>query len=160
MPASAGLAGLIKVNDAVDPTKGGKFENIRDGGINGADYVYNPAGSANAAFSERLYALTDAMTAQRPIDPGLWASVPPHPCRVWRPSPAAGSRTARQSASQSVEYQTTLLGHASEALSNATDVNMDDETALMLQLEKSYSASAKLLSVIDQMLKTLLSVVG
>jgi flagellar hook-associated protein 1 len=37
---------------------------------------------------------------------------------------------------------------------------MDDETALMLQLEKSYSASAKLLSVIDQMLKTLLSVVG
>jgi flagellar hook-associated protein 1 len=31
---------------------------------------------------------------------------------------------------------------------------------LMLQLEKSYSASAKLLSVIDQMLKTLLSVVG
>ena len=60
----------------------------------------------------------------------------------------------------SVEYQTTLLGHASEALSNATDVNMDDETALMLQLEKSYSASAKLLSVIDQMLKTLLGIVG
>ena len=66
----------------------------------------------------------------------------------------------RQSASQKVEYHNVLLGHASEALSNATDVNMDDETALMLQLEKSYSASAKLISVIDQMLKTLLNAVG
>ena len=159
MPASAGLAGLIKVNDAVDPAKGGKFENIRDGGINGADYVYNPAGSANAAFSQRLYALADGMTAQRPIDAGLGFG-PTASLQGLASLSGSWIENARQSASQSVEYQTTLLGHASEALSNATDVNMDDETALMLQLEKSYSASAKLLSVIDQMLKTLLSVVG
>ena len=159
MPASAGLAGLIKVNDAVDPAKGGKFENIRDGGINGADYVYNSAGNGNAAFSQRLYALADGMTAQRPIASGLGFG-PTASLQSLASLSGSWIENARQSASQSVEYQTTLLGHASEALSNATDVNMDDETALMLQLEKSYSASAKLLSVIDQMLKTLLSVVG
>ena len=50
MPASAGLAGLIKVNDAVDPAKGGKFENIRDGGINGADYAYNSGRQCQRRF--------------------------------------------------------------------------------------------------------------
>jgi flagellar hook-associated protein 1 FlgK len=157
MPASAGLAGLIRVNDAIDPTKGGKFENIRDGGINGAGYAYNPDG--NASFSERLYALTEGMIAQRPFDPTLGFG-PTASLQSFASLSGSWLEATRQSASQSVDYQTTLLGHASEALSNATDVNMDDETALMLQLEKSYSASAKLLSVIDQMLKTLLSVVG
>jgi flagellar hook-associated protein 1 FlgK len=75
-------------------------------------------------------------------------------------SSAGWLEAQRQGASQQVAYQETLLAQASEALSNATDVNMDDETALMLQLEKSYSASAKLISVIDQMLKTLLNAVG
>jgi flagellar hook-associated protein 1 FlgK len=157
MPASAGLAGLIRVNDAIDPTKGGKFEHIRDGGINGADYAYNPDGSAS--FSERLCALTEGMVAQRPFDPNLGFG-PTASLQSFASLTGSWLEATRQSASQSVDYQTTLLGHASEALSNATDVNMDDETALMLQLEKSYSASAKLLSVIDQMLKTLLSVVG
>jgi flagellar hook-associated protein 1 FlgK len=159
MPASAGLAGLIRVNDAIDPTKGGKFENIRDGGINGADYNYNPDGNTNAAFSKRLYALTEGMVAQRPFAPTLGFG-PTASLQGFASLSGSWLEASRQSASQSVDYQTTLLGHASEALSNATDVNMDDETALMLQLEKSYSASAKLLSVIDQMLKTLLSVVG
>jgi flagellar hook-associated protein 1 len=157
MPASAGLAGMIRVNEAIDPTKGGKFENIRDGGINGADYGYNLDGSA--AFSGRLQALTEAMAAQRPFDPSLGFG-PTASLQGFASLTGSWLEASRQSASQSVDYQTTLLGHASEALSNATDVNMDDETALMLQLEKSYSASAKLLSVIDQMLKTLLSVVG
>ena len=100
------------------------------------------------------------MTAQRPIDSGLGFGPTASLAESCLSVRQLDREPARQSASQSVEYQTTLLGHASEALSNATDVNMDDETALMLQLEKSYSASAKLLSVIDQMLKTLLSVVG
>jgi flagellar hook-associated protein 1 FlgK len=150
---------LIRLNSAVDPAQGGKFELIRDGGINGADYTYNPAAGANAAFSGRLSGLVDAMAVQRPINTGLGFG-PQASLLSLASSSGSWLEATRQSAHQRVEYQTTLLGHASEALSNATDVNMDDETALMLQLEKSYSASAKLLSVIDQMLKTLLSVVG
>ncbi|MDG2570764.1 flagellar basal body rod C-terminal domain-containing protein, partial [Vibrio parahaemolyticus] len=159
MPASTGLAGLIRVSDAVDPAKGGTFEAIRDGGINGTDYVYNPNGNANAAFSGRLYALTSGMVAERPFDPAFGFG-PTASLQGFASLTGSWHETTRQSASQNVDYQTTLLSHASEALSNATDVNMDDETALMQQLEKSYAASAKLLSDIDQMLKTLLSVVG
>jgi len=158
-PAPAGLAARIVVNSAVDPLKGGKYENIRDGGINGADYTYNPAGNANAAFSERLSALTEEVSTRRPIDPGLGFGDAASLLGL-ASSSGAWLEATRQSTTQSVEYKATLLGLASEALSNATDVNMDDETALMLQLEKSYSASAKLLSVINQMLQTLLGAVN
>lgn len=158
MPAPEGLAGLIKVTDAVDPSKGagGKFERVRDGGINGTDYIY---GDGTASFSTRLYQLIDAMQADRAFDPslGLGSSMS---LQDFASSSAGSIEAQRQDASQQVSYQETLLAQASEALSNATDVNMDDETALMLQLEKSYSASAKLISIIDQMLKTLLNAVG
>jgi flagellar hook-associated protein 1 FlgK len=160
MPATAGLAGLITVTDEVDPAKSatGRFENIRDGGINGAAYRYNP-NPDNAAFFDRLYGLLGEMAAERPFDPSLGLGVKV-PLQEFASSSASWVEFSRQSANQSLEYRNTLLGHASEALSNATDVNVDDETALMLQLEKSYSASAKLISVIDQMIKTLLNAVG
>ncbi len=168
-PASAGLAGLIKVDDAVDPTRGGKYENIRDGGINPdtpappaaatSSYTYNKAGNSNAAYSDRLYGLMDAMSFERPFDSSLGLGAKAS-LQGFASASASWIEAARQSASQQVDYQNTLLGHASEALSNATDVNIDDETAMMLQLEKAYSASAKLISVIDQMLNTLLNAVG
>lgn len=158
MPAPEGLAGLIRVNDAIDPTKSptGSYDKIRDGGINGSQYKY---GDGTASFSTRLYQLVDAMEADRPFDSslGLGSAMS---LQDFASSSAGWLEAKRQDASQQVSYQETLLAQASEALSNATDVNMDDETALMLQLEKSYSASAKLISVIDEMLKTLLNAVG
>ena len=48
---------------------------------------------------------------------------------------------------------------SSDALSNITSVNVDEELALMLELEHSYSASAKMLQVVDEMLRTLLNAV-
>jgi flagellar hook-associated protein 1 FlgK len=159
-PATTGLAGLIRITNEIDPTKSatGKFENIRDGGINGAAYRYNPKPD-NTAFSGRLYGLVGEMTKERTFDKtlGLGETVS---LQEFAQGSASWVESSRQSADQSLDYRNTLLGHASEALSNATDVNEDDETALMLQLEKSYSASAKLISVIDQMIKTLLNAVG
>lgn len=159
-PAATGLAGKITVTNEIDPTKSatGKFENIRDGGINGIGYRYNPD-PGDSAFSGRLYGLLGEMAKDRSFDPslGLGAEIS---LQKFASGSASWVESSRQSADQSLDYQNTLLGHASEALSNATDVNVDDETALMLQLEKSYSASAKLISVIDQMLKTLLNAVG
>ena len=160
MPAGAdlvGLAGNITVNAAIDPAKGGNLDLLRDGGVNGADYRYNPgAPGSNAAFSERLYGLIDELAAERPFDPslGLGAS---GSLQGFSAASASWLEAGRKAASTDLDYQTTLLQHASEALSNATGVNTDDETALMLQIEKSYAASAKLLSVIDEMLNTLLN---
>jgi len=162
-PASSlptGLAGVIKVNSLVDPTKDplGKYDYIRDGGINGADYTYNLDPSGSAAFADRLNSLVGEMEKSRPFDPalGLGEDVT---LQAFASSSASWVEASRQSTSSALDYQNTLLGHASEALSNATDVNTDDETALMLQLEKSYSAAAKLISTIDEMLKTLLNAV-
>ncbi|HZH11247.1 MAG TPA: flagellar hook-associated protein FlgK [Microvirga sp.] len=158
MPAPEGLAAQIKVNAAIDPSQGtgGQYERIRDGGINGAAYTY---GDGTASFSERLYQLVDSIEAERNFEPslGLGGTLT---IQDFASSSAGWIEAKRQDSSQQLSYQETLLAQASDALSNATDVNMDDETALMLQLEKSYSASAKLISVIDQMLKTLLNTVG
>ncbi|MCB8823473.1 flagellar hook-associated protein FlgK [Microvirga rosea] len=158
--AVTGLAGMITVNPAIDPSKGGTLDYIRDGGANGPDYVENPGVpvGSNSAFSDRLYKLGENLNAERSFNPALGigdsASL-----KNFASSSASWLEGNRQTASTNVNYQMTLLSHASEALSNATGVNMDDETALMLQLEKSYSASAKLISVINEMLQTLLNAV-
>ncbi|MGO4707443.1 flagellar hook-associated protein FlgK [Microvirga sp. 2MCAF38] len=159
-PALKGLAGSINVNALVDPAQGGTLELLRDGGINGAAYDYNPgAVGTNAAFSDRLYELADQLAADRAFDPSLGLGATAS-LTGFAASSASWLEAGRKTASNELDYRTTLLGHASEALSNATGVNTDDETAMMLQLEKSYAASAKLLSVIDEMLRTLLNAVG
>ena len=48
---------------------------------------------------------------------------------------------------------------AQTALSNVNGVNMDDEMSFMLQVERTYSASSKLISTVDEMLKQLLAAV-
>jgi len=156
-PTLKGLAGLITVSSRIDPTKGGDPERLRDGGVNGADYTYNPG--SNAAFAERLSEIAGKLVADRTFDPatGLGSTMN---IQVLAQASAGWLEASRKTASASADYQTTLLGHASDALSNATGVNMDDETALMLQIEKSYSASAKLISVINEMLRVLLNTVG
>jgi len=157
--ALVGLAGRISTNSLIDPAKGGNLDRLRDGGANGPDYVYNPAGvGSNAAFSGRLYEIGDSLSVDRTFDPALGLGAPAS-LEAFAAFSVSWIEENRKTASTEVDYRVTLLGHASEALSNATGVNMDEETALMLQIEKSYSASAKLLSVIDEMLRTLLDAV-
>lgn len=52
-----------------------------------------------------------------------------------------------------------MLDSASTALSNTTGVNRDEEVASMLQLEKSYAASAKLIATVNAMIQSLLDAV-
>ncbi|KAB0264319.1 flagellar hook-associated protein FlgK [Microvirga brassicacearum] len=159
LPATVGLAALLKINSVVDPAQGGSYDVIRDGGINGGAYRYNPAASGDTAFSDRLYGLKDAMETDRPFNAAFGFGAT-STLGGFSTASASWLQGVRQKATSDVSYQNTLLAQASEALSNATDVNMDQETAHMLQLEQSYAASAKLISVIDQMMKTLLNMVG
>lgn len=156
-PALVGLAGKISVHVAIDPAQGGNLDLLRDGGVNGPDYRYNPgAPGSNAAFSERVYGLIEELGAERAFDPSLGLGATGS-LQGFSAASASWLEAGRKATTTDLDYQTTLLQHASEALSNATGVNTDDETALMLQIEKSYSASAKLLSVINEMLNTLLN---
>ena len=160
IPAGAtivsGLAGSIKVNALVDPAQGGNARLIRDGGINGAAYVYNTTGEAG--FTGRISQLVNLMTTQSAFDPNAGASTAASIIN-FAASSTSWLESKRSSASADSDYQTTLLDRSNQALSNVKGVNTDDEMAKMLELERSYSASAKLIATVDQMLQSLLAAV-
>jgi flagellar hook-associated protein 1 FlgK len=149
-----GLASRIGINPAADPAAGGDPFRLRDGGMNpGAGYAYNPGRAA--AFGDRLAELRTALGTPR-----SFSTVSGLPASATLQGSAAASASwleaARKTASGQVDNEAAFLGRASAALSNATGVNADEETATMLQLEKSYATSAKLLATINAMLQTFL----
>ncbi len=154
---TAGVAGRFRLNPAVDPALGGSVELIRDGGINGAAYRYN--GSSSAGFPDRLLDLAVANTSAQSFasESGLAS---PSGLADFASASVGWLESLRQSATIDAEYQASVLARSSEALSNATGVNLDDEYANQLQLERSYAASAKLISIIDELFKTLLASAG
>jgi flagellar hook-associated protein 1 FlgK len=46
-----------------------------------------------------------------------------------------------------------------QALSNSTGVNIDEEMSMMLDLEHSYQASARMISTVDNMLAALMNAI-
>ncbi|WP_029030042.1 flagellar hook-associated protein FlgK [Salinarimonas rosea] len=150
------LSARIRVNPGVDPGQGGDLTAIRDGGINGAAYDYNPADAAS--YSGRLQGLLGALDASQPFDATAGVNPDTTLARF-----AAGSvgwlEAARKQADAEAAYQTTFLERTQESLSNVTGVNLDEELALMLELERSYGASARIISAVDAMLASLLQAV-
>ncbi|AMA56358.1 flagellar hook-associated protein FlgK [Bradyrhizobium sp. CCGE-LA001] len=162
MPASAtisvGLAGTISVAASVDPAVGGNPNLLRDGAISGnAAFNYNTTG--NAGFSARLQQLINEMDAPQPFAAAAQAK-PSGSVIEFASSSASWIESQRKTADDSVQYQNTLLDRSTAALSNVNGVNMDDEMALMLQVERTYSASSKIISTVDEMLQSLLAAVG
>lgn len=159
-PTAAGRTGLaasIAINAAVDPARGGNLALLRGGGMNGSDYA-DPASGGDAAYAGRLRGLLTALTAPQTLDPAIGLG-PSSGLPDLAAASAGWLEARRKEAATEASYQKTLLTRASEALSNAAGVNGDDEAALALQLERSYSASAKLISVVNDLLKTLLDAV-
>ena len=158
VPASgtAGLAVSISVNPAVDPSQGGSLDRLRDGGINGVNYQYNATGATS--FADRLTEIAAALGATRSFDSssGLQANAT---LADFSTASVSWLEDQRKSTSTAVDYHSALLTRASEALSNATGVNMDDEYAHQLQLEQSYQASAKLINVVNQLYQALFDAV-
>ncbi|OPZ00077.1 flagellar biosynthesis protein FlgK [Bradyrhizobium sacchari] len=162
MPASAtvsvGLAGLISVAASVDPALGGNPNLLRDGAISGNPaYRYNTAG--NGGYSVRLQQLIGGMDAAQPFD-ATTQGKPSGSLIDYASSSTSWIENQRKTADSNVTYQKTLLDRSTAALSNVSGVNMDDEMSLMLQVERTYSASSKIISTVDQMLQSLLSAVG
>ncbi|SEN95750.1 flagellar hook-associated protein FlgK [Bradyrhizobium sp. OK095] len=162
MPASAtvsvGLAGLISVAASVDPAQGGNPNLLRDGAISGSvAYQYNTAG--NGGYSARLQQLIGGMDASQPFD-ATTQGKPNGSLIDFASSSTSWIENQRKTADSNVTYQKTLLDRSTAALSNVSGVNMDDEMSLMLQVERTYSASSKIISTVDQMLQSLLAAVG
>jgi flagellar hook-associated protein 1 len=162
MPAGAtisvGLAGLISVAASVDPALGGNPDLLRDGAISGsAAYQYNTTGTAG--YSTRLHQLVDSMDTPQPWDTAAQGK-PTGSVLDFASSSASWIENRRKVADDSSQYQNTLLERSNAALSNVSGVNMDDEMSLMLQVERTYSASSKIISTVDEMLQSLLAAVG
>jgi flagellar hook-associated protein 1 FlgK len=162
MPASAtvsvGLAGSISVAASVDPAQGGNPNLLRDGAISGnVAYRYNTTG--NAGYSTRLQQLIGNMDASQPFD-ATTQGKPSGSLIDFAASSTSWIENQRKTADSNVTYQKTLLDRSTAALSNVSGVNMDDEMSLMLQVERTYSASSKIISTVDEMLQSLLAAVG
>ncbi|HEY0331525.1 MAG TPA: flagellar hook-associated protein FlgK [Rhodopseudomonas sp.] len=155
---SVGLAGSISVAASVDQSVGGDPTLLRDGGISGnAAYTYNTDG--NAGYFDRLQQLADGLTESRAFDPAALAN-PNGGLIDFAGSSVSWLESQRSSASDESTYSQTLLERSADALSNVNGVNMDDEMTFMMQVERTYSASSKLISAVDQMLQDLLDSVG
>ncbi|MGE0212582.1 MAG: flagellar hook-associated protein FlgK [Parvibaculaceae bacterium] len=164
MPAAGsvntGLAGLIRIAASVDPNQGGNASLLRDGGIGDPGnpaYTYNSTGAAG--FSERLRGLLTDLTSQRGFDAGAGLGATAT-LAGFASSSSGWLEQLRSSSSSEADYRGTLLTRANDALSKATGVNLDEEMTLMLDLERSYQASAKLIATIDSMFAILLESVG
>jgi flagellar hook-associated protein 1 len=154
-----GIASAIIVNPNVDATQGGHSLLLRDGGIadpTTSNYTYNTTGAAG--YTGRLQQLSAALRTPMNFasSAGLGASAT---LSDYAQSSVSWLQGANQQADANATYQSSLATQASSALSNATGVNLDVELTHMLSIESSYTASAKLMTTVNDMLKTLLSAV-
>ena len=155
-----GLAGSISISANVDPSKGGNVNLLRDGGISDtadSNYTYNTTGAAS--YSDRISGLLTGLTATTTF-PSTGQIETTGTLATYASGSAAWLEAQRSSTSSASSYATTLLSTATTALSNSTGVSLDDEMSKMLDIENSYSASAKLLTTVNSMFSTLLTDLG
>lgn len=154
--AIAGLAASIKVNATVDPSQGGSVYLLRDGGISNptnSAYKYNTTGGAS--FTDRIQQLISAMDAPRAFDADTQL---PSSTSLSNYSKSSVSwlEALRQSSKSESEYRQAVSDRASSSLSKDTGVNLDEEMTRLLDLERTFQASSRLISTIDTMMQTLL----
>ena len=161
LPASGahylGLASEITINPAIDPAQGGSVDLIRDGGINGAAYLQNTTGAAG--FNDNILRQIEALSGMRTFDSSAQSTTNDSITGFAAASVSWIGQT-RATAQQDADFQATLKAHTEVTLSNATGVNVDEEMANLLELERAFEASARLISAIDQMYATLLQAAG
>jgi len=144
-----GLAARLSVNAAVDPAQGGDLWRLRDG-IGAA--APGPTGDGRL-----LSALFGAATDPRVPDPSFGTT------SAFGVAGLAASltdtvRTLGSQAETEETYMTALNTSLREAESALTGVNTDTEMQRLLLVEQSYAANARVMSTVDQMIRTLLEI--
>lgn len=151
LPAAiTGLARAITVNPDVDPTANpaGTPSKLRDG-ISGT-YSYNTEGAP--AFADQLSRLLDQLDAKSVSELGGKNAL------SYAASTVSWVESNRQASDSAVKTNEAVLQLVTTSLSNARGVDLNDEAALQLELERLFAASAQLIAVVDNLFKTLLEV--
>ena len=151
-----GLAALIQVNPAVRSDAGGDPMLIRDGGINGAAYVLNVDGSSG--FTDLINSYVDELAANRSFsadaDLKTDASV-----LSFASNSIGWLEELRSNASTAFENKQALYERTFQTYSSKTAVSLDEELSMLLDVEQSDKAAAKLVSTVDEMLKAVMDMV-
>jgi flagellar hook-associated protein 1 FlgK len=141
-----GLAGRIKINAAVDPSTGGAVWRLRDGLAATAEGTVG-----NATL---LSSLQDALSTGKVANSGDYGSTP-RSASEFAASMLSIVSTANQTAQSKQTYAVARMETASQQLL-AQGVDTDQEIQTLLQVETAYSANAKVISAIDEMMQTIL----
>ena len=162
LPASGvaidGLALTIVVNANADPARGGTLATIRDGGIAGNPaYVNNPSGVSG--FSDRLREMAAMLSQTQAFDPsaGLSSSTS---LLSFASTSAGWLEGQRSDYTTKLETSEVLNERATLAWQGQIGVNLDEEMASLMSLERSYQATARLISTVDSMFAALLKATG
>jgi flagellar hook-associated protein 1 len=153
-----GLASLLRINPAVQPPDG-SADLIRDGGMNGEDYVVNlvngePGGSS---YSDLLDKYNEALGNPFAFDPATQIGDSPN-LMSFASDSLGWLEQLRSSATSADEAKYAMLTRAFEAYSSTTGVSLDEELSLLLDIEQSYKAGAKLMATVDEMMQALLNI--
>jgi flagellar hook-associated protein 1 len=151
-PAGGPLEGLalrLGVNPAVDPAAGGELRRIRDG----LDGTVRPEG-----FGVFLQAMADAMTMARPPVAGMQSTGGANGSAGFAAeiSSFLGGLAAR--ADENRAYLSSQSAILSEREADLLGVDTDAQLQYLMLVEQAYAANARVLSVIDQLLKRLLEI--
>jgi len=157
---SSGLAARIVVAPTVDRQQGGTPFLLRDGGISDpSDPSYKLNVDGSASWSDRLQDLSAALDQNMNFDPANGVLTTGSLTRFVAVS-TGWIEGQRQVASAEADQKSAFFERAQQALSSATGVNLDTEMSKILDLERAYQGSAKLLSVVDNMVQSLLQAAG
>lgn len=150
-----GIASNIEVNSAMVSSQGGDPTILRDGGANGAAYIYNTSGASG--YSERLDTLVTSMDEPIAFDSSVLLGSSKGLINFAADS-LGWLELTRSDATSSLESKEAYDEEIARSLSNSVGVSIDEEMSLLLTLEQSFKASTRIISVVDELLQTLLSV--
>lgn len=145
-----GLAGRLRVNDAVLDSAGGAAWRIRDG--------MGAAVPGDAADATQIQAFMDALENLAGADPatGIGAGITVSAF-------AAEFVTSQSTLRARAESDFNAARSAAEVVQSSREsfagVNIDDEMQKLLLIEQSYAANSKMLTAVAEMLDTLLAAV-
>lgn len=167
-----GLANLLQVNKEVVILEGGDPKKLRDGGINKGDpsgtpalatdaYVNNTAGvngAPAAGYSDLIKARIDALGADMSFSTSTQIETQSS-ILEFASNSMGWLEQVRKAAVNADESKAAMYQRLNEAYSNNTGVSLDEELSLLLDIEQSYKAAAKLVATVDEMLTALLNIV-
>ena len=159
VPTSAsvvtGMASSITVNPALIASEGGDPNLLRDGGINGTDYVVNTSG--DSGYSTQLDTYITSMNTKMDFDSSAGSDTNAS-LMDYSSSSIGWLEGQRSAATTAGENTSAALSRSTSAYSNATGVNLDEELTLMMDIEQSYKAGTKILNAVNEMLQSVLDI--